>query len=154
METMMDLVKDFVFYLFAFAFLLGLLLHLATGSVRALKYCLGGLTALFSVGAIAGLVLSGGMLIILLFQLIIVVLILFFTIIAGALCGGGIRMLLDGKRASKGLSKPAIGDYITVAEFCRLKGLEEARVLARIQSGFYQGGHLEGSWYVHKAELA
>lgn len=154
MEATMELVKEFVFYIFSFAFLLGLFLHLATGSVRAIQYCLGGLTAIFIVGAIVGLVLSGGMLIILLFQLIIVVLVLFFTIIAGALCGGGIRMLLDGKRASKNLSEHDIADYVTVTEFCLLEGVEEERALARIQSGFYKGGCLEGCWYVHKSELA
>jgi len=150
----MELVKQFVFYIFSFAFLLGLFLHLATGSVKVIQYCLGSLTAIFIVGAIAGLVLSGGMLILLLFQLVIVVLLVFFTIIAGALFSGGIRMLLDGRRDRKSLSKPEIADYVTVTEFCLLKGVEEERVLARIQSGFYKGGCFEGCWYVHRSELA
>lgn len=153
MEAVVGLIEDLLLYLFAAAFLLGLLLRLFTESMRALHWCLGGLSLLFATGIIAGFVLSGGLLIFLLFQLLIFVLVLLFTVFAGAVCATGILRLRQLQGARKTLDAAAAAEQLAVEEFAALEGIEVERALARIRSGYYKGGQHAGRWYVHRSEL-
>lgn len=154
MEAAVDLVLDLVLYIFVGAFLLGLCLNLVTGSGRALKYCLSAFGLLFGIAAVAGLVLSGGLLIFLLFQLIILMLLFLFTIFVGGLCGSGVLRLVQDYAARKTVAPQDLADHVAVAEFAALEDIEAERVLARIRSGYYRGGRFAGAWYVHRAELS
>jgi hypothetical protein len=154
MEAAVELVLDLVLYLFVGAFLLGLCLNLVTGSGRALKYCLSAFAVLFGIAAVAGLVLSGGLLIFLLFQLIILMLLFLFTIFVGGLCGSGVLRLVQDYAARKTVAPQDLTEHLPLAEFAEREGIDVERVLARIRSGYYKGGRFAGAWYVHRAELS
>jgi hypothetical protein len=153
MEAAVGLIKDLVLYIFFAAFMLGLALNLATGSGRALKYCLGGLALLFAIAAGVGLVLSGGLLIFLLFQLVILILLFLFTLFVGGLCGSAVLKLLQDSDARKSVQLHELDEFLSVAEFAAAEDLDAARVEARIRSGYYKGGRFQGQWYVHRSEL-
>jgi hypothetical protein len=152
MQAAVEFVLNLVLAVFGGAFLLGLILNFLTGSGRALKYVLVGFALLFGVAAVVGLAVSGGLLIFLLFQLIILMLLFLFTLFVGGLCGSGLRGLLQRHGARKTLRPEQLGDYVEVALFCAAQGEDEERTLARIRSGYYQGGSCRGRWYVHKSE--
>lgn len=153
MEAAVGLVLDLVLYIFVGGFLLGMCLNLVTGSVRALKYCLGGFAILLTIAAVVGLVLSGGLLIFLLFQLIILLLLFLFTVFVGGLCGSGVRKLLHEWQARKKVTSQDLVDHLPVAEFAAQENIETERAMARIRSGYYKGGKFSGQWYVHRSEL-
>jgi hypothetical protein len=132
------------------AFVAGLLITALTGAARPVKILLAILTAIVIVAVIGGIIFSRGLLIYLLFQLIALVLILYFVVVFGAVCGGGIYLLLHKKTRGKRLSQPELADYLPAAEFSALEGITEERAL----SGFYQGGRHQGRWYIHKSELS
>ncbi len=136
------------------AFVTGLLITTLTGSARPVKVFLVILTLIVVAGLVAGFIFSRGLLIYLLFQLIALVLILYFVVVFGAVCGGGIYLLLHKKTRGKLLSQPELAEYLATAEFSTLEGITEERALARVLSGFYQGGRHKGLWYIHKSELS
>ena len=150
----MELVKDMALVFFACAWLSGLLLTALGGSSRVLKIYLVIVAAISSVAAIVAMVISGGLFIFLLFQLISLVLIVLLVILFGAVCGRAIYQWVHRDAGRKFLDSSGMDDYLSVGEFALSEGIAEERVLARISSGYYQGGELNGCWYVHKSEVS
>ena len=136
------------------AFVTGLAITAATGSARNIKILLAILSVILGAVTVVGLIYSRGLLTYLLFQLIALVLVLYLVVVAGAVCGGGIYLLLHKKPVGRSLSRPDLAGYQPAAEFSTLEGITEERALARIKSGYYQGGRHEGAWYIHKSELS
>lgn len=149
----MELIRDITLYVFAAAFLSGLLITAFTGSARAVKAYLAVLAAITLLAMVAGFWFSGGWLVFVFTQLIVLVLLLFFAIIAGAAAGGGIYLLNHRKPPGKQLRETDLSDYLPGAEFAAREGITEERALARIRSGYYRGGLHAGNWYIHKDEL-
>jgi hypothetical protein len=135
------------------AFVSGFLITTISGSARAVKIYLALLGGLAIVAAIIALVFTKGLFVYLLFQFISVVIILCFVIIAGAVCGGGVYVLNHKKPPGRKIDQQNIHDFLTVAEFISKAGISEERAVSRIKSGYYDGGILDGTWYVHKSEL-
>ncbi len=100
------------------------------------------------------LIYSRGLLIFLLFQILSLAVILLLVVIMGAVCGAGIFSLRHKQPRGKSLGKSGIGEYLPVVVFSTREGITEERALARIKSGYYQGGLIESAWYIHKAELS
>jgi hypothetical protein len=150
----MDLLVKIVITAAAVSFIAGLLLTAVTGSARPVKIFLGILAIIFSIGIVAGFIVSQGLFVYLLFQIISLAIILFFVVILGAVCGGGIYLLLHKKPRGKSLTRLDIEEYLPAAEFSTLEGITEERALLRINGGFYRGGLYEGNWYIHKSELS
>jgi hypothetical protein len=136
------------------AFVIGLVITAATGSARNVKIFLAILSIILGAITVAGLIFSRGLLTYLLFQLISLVLVLYLVVVAGAVCGGGIYTLLHKKTIGLSLGKTDLAEYLPAAEFSTLEGITEERALARIKSGYYQGGRHAGAWYIHKSELS
>ena len=150
----MDLLAKIAIISASLAFMSGLLLTAVTGSARLVKIFLGILALVFCAGIVAGFVLSKGLFVYLLFQIIALAVALVFAVILGAVCGGGIYLLVHKKPPGTKLTKLIIGEYLPIAEFSTLEGITEERAVLRIKGGFYRGGTYEGNWYVHKAELS
>jgi hypothetical protein len=143
-----------VYVLAGLAFVAGLLITATTGAMKPVKTLLWALTALFTLIIIAGFIFSRGLLIFLLFQIIALILVLYMFVVLGAVCGGGIYMRRNKQAVGKHLSQADLEDYLPVAEFCALEGVDEERALARIRSGYYRGGSDAGAWHIHRSELA
>ena len=135
------------------AFTGGLLITAVTGRVKPVKRLLLIVASLVVAALAVGLVFSRGLLVYLLFQIIAFILVLFLVVIAGAVCGGGIYLLLHCKPAGTLLNPDDLSAYLPLPEFVLQAGITEERGLSRIRSGFYQGGLCEGRWYVHRSEL-
>jgi hypothetical protein len=151
---MMEAVADIALIATAVAFVAGFLLTVTTGAVRPVKIFLGVLSGIFILGLVGGLIFTRGLLIYLLFQIIALVLLGYLLVIAGAVCGGGVYMLLHKTPAGKNLDRSGIAAYLPAEEFARIEAVAAERVVSRIKSGYYQGGLLEGAWYIHKSELS
>lgn len=150
---MMELVYQTALYTVSIAFLTGLLLTTVTGTARSVKLLLAALTALAAVGLVIGLIVSRGLLIYLLFQFVALMIGLYFVVIIGAVCGGGVYLLLNKQQSGKVLSEAELADYLPLAEFCRREGVDAERATVRLTSSFYAGGRYNGNWYVHRNEL-
>lgn len=150
----MALVGNIAIFVFSLAFLAGLLITAVSGSAKAVKITLTGLTVLFIGVSVAGFAFSSGWLIFLYTQLIVLVLILYFVIVAGAVVGGGIYVLRHRQAPGEDMGAADLADYLPVAEFAAREGITEDRALSRIRSGYYRGGNFQGKWYVHNSELS
>lgn len=135
-------------------FCVGAALTAATGKARPVKLLLLALTGIFAISLVVGLIISRGLLVYLLFQVIALVIILYFVVIAGAVCGGGIYLLLHRRAPGQVVDPNELADYLSVADFANAEGVEPERLIARIKSGFYRGGRHAGVWYVHRSELS
>jgi hypothetical protein len=151
---MTDLLVNIAFAATAIAFLAGLLLTASTGAARPVKMLLVILTGMFVIGFIGGLIFSRGLLIYLLFQIIALIILWYFMVILGAVCGGGIYLLIHKKPPGKNLGDANIEEYLPALEFAAQEGITEERAISRIKSGYYQGGLRGGAWYIHKSELS
>ena len=149
----MELLTQGLLYFTGAVFVIGVLITTLTGSARAIKVLLAIVSGIVVVALVAGFIFSRGLLIYLTFQILALVMLWYLVLIAGAVCGGGIYLLLHRKRVGKALTPAELGDYLPLAEFSRRDGIEPERALVRIRSGYYLGGSCEGQWYVHKSEL-
>ncbi|HTQ99801.1 MAG TPA: hypothetical protein VMH83_07420 [Candidatus Acidoferrum sp.] len=147
-----EILSKTAFYASAIAFLAGLLLAAFTGSARVVKIFIAVVSAIFAVVAIAGLALTHGLLVFLLIQLIVVVILLDFVVVIGAVCGGGIYLLLHRKWSPR-LHEQELAEFLPVTEFAAQEGIDEERILARLKTGYYRGGRYRGVWHIHRSEL-
>jgi hypothetical protein len=150
----MDLVIYVTVTVGVVCFLTGAAITAITGKARPVRILLAVLSAIFLLALAGGLVVSRGLLIYLLFQIIAVIILLYFFVIAGAVCGGGIYLLLHRKSPGQKLQPSELPECLSIDEFARVEGIEPERLMARIKSGFYRGGHNSGGWYVHREELS
>lgn len=151
---LMELLTQGLLYITLAVFITGILITTLTGSARAVKLVLAGVTALLVLALAAGLIFTRGLLIYLTFQIIALVVMWYLVLVAGAVCGGGIYLLLHRKPPGKVLTAADLADYLALAEFCRLEGVDADRAEARIRSGYYAGGRFDGTWYIRKSELS
>lgn len=151
---MMELATDIAIAVAALCFFAGVLITAVTGAARPVKVLLVILSGIFAIALLGGLIFSRGLLVYLLFQIIALIIILYFLVIAGAVCGGGIYALLNKKAVGTKVRSEDMVNYVSVAEFATLAAIDKERAMARIKSGFYQGGRHKGLWYIHKSELA
>lgn len=136
------------------AFLSGFLITVISGSARAVKIFLAVVGVLGFISIVVALVLSGNLFVFLMFQYIVVLLILCFIIIAGAVCGGGVWLLIHRKTPGLVMKGQDLSDFLPLAEFSAQEGITEERAMARIESGYYEGGRFDGKWYIRKSELS
>lgn len=147
----MDIATNILIAAVATCFLAGALITAISGKARPVKIVLAGLSGILFIALVAGVVFTRGLLIYLLFQVIILIILLDFVVIAGAVCGGGIYLLLH-RKPTQALDANNLTDYQSVKEFAALEGVEEERLIARIKSGFCKGGRYGGEWYIHQSE--
>ncbi len=150
---LMELLTRTLLYTTLAVFGIGVLITAISGSARAIKLLLASVTALLVLALAGGLIFTRGLLIYLTFQIIALVLLWYLVLIAGAVCGGGIWLLLHRKPPGKLLTGAELADYVPLAEFCALAGIDAERAEFRIRSGYYNGGRVDGTWYIHKSEL-
>ena len=151
---MMELLTQGLLYTTLAVFIIGVLVTTITGSARAVKLLLGGVTVILVLALAGGLIFTRGLLIYLTFQIIALVVMWYLVLLAGAVCGGGIYLLLHRKPPGKLLTPAELDDYITVTEFCAREGIDTERAEARIRSGYYNGGRVDGVWYIRRSELS
>lgn len=149
---MNQLLTEFALIAVAVAFIAGLLLTSTSGSAKPVKIFLVVLTGIFVLAIGAGLVFSRGLLVFLLFQLIALIISLYFVVVIGAVCGGGLYVLLSRKK-HVALDGTDLADYLPVTEFSLQENISDDRALARIHNGYYRSGRYQGQWYIHKSEL-
>jgi hypothetical protein len=142
---------DSIYTLAAVFFTIGLLLTATSGKAAPVKAFLWILTALFIVLIGIGFAFTT-LLIFLLFQIIALILLWYMCVVAGAVCGGGLYAWRHRQRTGDALAESELGDFMPLAEFCRMEGVDEERARARISSGYYRGGAFNGEWYVHRCE--
>lgn len=145
-----DILLDSIYFLAALFFAIGFLLTATSGRARPVKIFLGILAALFTLLVGIGFAFTP-FVIFLLFQIVALVLIWCMCVVAGAVCGGGLYAWRH-RRNTGNLGEAELGDFVPLAEFCRLEDVDEERALARIRSGYYRGGAFNGTWYVHRSE--
>lgn len=151
---MMELLTRTLLYATLAVFCTGVLITAISGSARAVKLLLAGVTALLVLALAGGLIFTRGLLIYLTFQIIALVVMWYLVLIAGAVCGGGIYLLLHRKPPGKALTQAELSDYLTLTEFCAREGVDAERAEARIRSGYYTGGRVDGVWYIRRSELS
>ncbi|MES2603891.1 MAG: hypothetical protein V4603_03080 [Pseudomonadota bacterium] len=150
---MLELATNLAIAVAVLCFMAGMLITAITGAAGPVKRLFVILTGIFAIALLGGLIFSRGLLIYLLFQIIALIIVLYFLVIAGAVCGGGIYALLHKKAPGSKLRSGDLADYVPLAEFAALSAIDVERAMARIKSGFYQGGRHKGAWYIHKSEL-
>jgi hypothetical protein len=140
-----------IYVIAGLAFLSGLLITATTGSAKPVQTLLKAVTVIFTLLLIASYIVFR-LVIFLAFQIIALVLIWEMCIVIGAVCGGAIYSLRHKQPVGRKLTQDELGEYLPVADFAALEGIEVERALARIKSSYYRGGQYEGAWYIHRSE--
>lgn len=154
MFDLADLLAKITIAVAILAFVGGVLLTVFTGNFRAFRITLIALSATLGIALVIGMVVTVGRLIFLTFQLLSVIFIVYLLMLAGAVCGYGLFVLIHKKPPGKKLQAAELDDYLPATEFAVQERIDEERALSRIKSGYYQGGLFQGVWYIHKTELS
>jgi hypothetical protein len=130
----------------------GFLITAITGSPRRVKHFLAVMNGIAALIAIALLIVIRAF-VYLLFQYITVMLALSFLTIFGATLGYGFYLLIHHKPPGNKLDRNNLDDYLPSPDFAIQEGIDEDRAIGRIKSGYYDGGKIDGIWYIRKTEL-
>lgn len=151
---MMDMLANIALIATAVAFAVGFMLTSTSGSAKPVKIFLGIATAVLAIALVVGLIISRGLLIYLTFQIIALIMLWYLMVILGAVCGGGMYVWMNRKPPGTNLQSADMSEYLRASEFSALEQITEERAISRIKSGYYQGGLLQGAWYIHRSELS